>query len=881
MPISKSERLRKAYESKLGKNLVSKLSDSQIKLISKYYNSLSDSEQSNIDSKILQGYSGTDLHEMARGFIEEEEDDEQIPEGLDDLLSGIRAPEAKVTKMTSSALVAVGGSSGQKVDGKKFFGESKYQKYIDELTSSGTIDGEPLSPSERKEGFKKREDKIGFESFVKKILAKKESAVITEEKKKLTDSKVGGSLVVRSQKIDPKKVVPEPVGKASEETQENLDEILGKIDSILETIKNEEKTKKKRDAENRREKEKKKRNKKEEKLESSIFKGLAKGVDKVLKPVKSIFRKIFDFFTAIFFARIVTKIFDWLGDKENQQKLKSLIRFLSDFWPVIAGAYLLFGTKFGKLIRTIGKWAVQIAKFAIPKLLRFIAKNPRTAILLAGAGYLGARILTNKEAGGEEESSSEEETSQFQADQEAAKQSEGVTPSAQEPMEFAKGGSVPGSGNRDSVPAMLTPGEFVMSKGAVAKYGTNTLAAMNSMGGGTNIPSISSGVMGFQGGGKVPSGDEESTREQRGPMDWVRNIFSGGKTAKRTVDDKSKKGETKGGISRNAKALLNTIRWAEGTLKPGGYNTWFGGRTDMDLTKMTINEVVAEQKRRLKSGEATYGKYTSAAVGAYQMMTPETFAKRAGFDPASTKFTPEVQDKMAIAGYMMGQARMTQAEIDAPINKAQIAKMAPVWASLPMMNGRSRYGQPVKKYQDLVNVYDKNLKGLDSNSYSTSTTIASSGSGGGGTGGGGGSGGGGGQETKLVYDAASNSYTIKGESGDEKVKSYDWDEMRKYLGVSTSSEPIGKSGAAAVAKSPSMPKIESGQSASSKASSVSKSSRPSAVSSYGQLQQMSSGGATPLGRSADSTQKARTDIPFINSMAMASTRKIKTLGIMI
>ena len=166
-----------------------------------------------------------------------------------------------------------------------------------------------------------------------------------------------------------------------------------------------------------------------------------------------------------------------------------------------------------------------------------------------------------------------------------------------------------------------------------------------------------------------------------------------------------------GQISKNARALLNTIRFAEGTSGSNGYKTWFGGRTDMDITNMTINEVVAEQKRRLRNGEATYGRYTSAAVGAYQMMTPEVFARKAGIDPATAKFTPENQDKMAIVGYMMGQAKMSQAEIDAPINKAQIAKMAPVWASLPMMNGRSRYGQPVKSFDKLKKVYEQALGG--------------------------------------------------------------------------------------------------------------------------------------------------------------------------
>ena len=34
-------------------------------------------------------------------------------------------------------------------------------------------------------------------------------------------------------------------------------------------------------------------------------------------------------------------------------------------------------------------------------------------------------------------------------------------------LAFARGGYVPGSGNRDTVPAMLTPGEFVIRKKAV------------------------------------------------------------------------------------------------------------------------------------------------------------------------------------------------------------------------------------------------------------------------------------------------------------------------------------------------------------------------------------------------------------------------------
>ena len=78
-------------------------------------------------------------------------------------------------------------------------------------------------------------------------------------------------------------------------------------------------------------------------------------------------------------------------------------------------------------------------------------------------------------------------------------------------MGYNKGGKVPGSGNGDTVPAMLTPGEFVMSKGAVNMIGADKLMAMNSAGGGTNQPKM----MKFAGGGIVPGIDAPSGKNRK------------------------------------------------------------------------------------------------------------------------------------------------------------------------------------------------------------------------------------------------------------------------------------------------------------------------------------------------------------------------------
>jgi len=56
---------------------------------------------------------------------------------------------------------------------------------------------------------------------------------------------------------------------------------------------------------------------------------------------------------------------------------------------------------------------------------------------------------------------------------------------------FARGGTVPGSGNTDSVPAMLTPGEFVLRKSAVKAIGTEKLHKMNNYAYGGTVKNLS------------------------------------------------------------------------------------------------------------------------------------------------------------------------------------------------------------------------------------------------------------------------------------------------------------------------------------------------------------------------------------------------------
>jgi TP901 family phage tail tape measure protein len=66
---------------------------------------------------------------------------------------------------------------------------------------------------------------------------------------------------------------------------------------------------------------------------------------------------------------------------------------------------------------------------------------------------------------------------------------------------FSTGGPVPGSGTGDTVPAMLTPGEYVIRRDVARRIGYRVLDAIN---GGGWVPSVNLGRLAFATGGLVP-----------------------------------------------------------------------------------------------------------------------------------------------------------------------------------------------------------------------------------------------------------------------------------------------------------------------------------------------------------------------------------------
>ena len=276
-------------------------------------------------------------------------------------------------------------------------------------------------------------------------------------------------------------------------------------------------------------KEKKSRNEEESRLEKGL--GLIKKtVSKIISPVKNILSQILDFFMKLFVARVVYKLLEWLGNPQNQEKLKSVFRFLGDHWPTLLALYLRFGTgigKFaGKLTSVLIRGGIKLAAAAASLLAKAgLGKAAGAAKFFGGKGgkALGTGLQVAATVGTTMAVSSGLENFGGIGGNETKVEGRSGGGFIGIPK-FAGGGFNPGgfgnffegvvSGKKgvDKIPAMLSDGEFVMSRGAVQKYGVDTLEGMNAAGGGTNKPKMISGVPHAYGGGYITNTGREDSR---------------------------------------------------------------------------------------------------------------------------------------------------------------------------------------------------------------------------------------------------------------------------------------------------------------------------------------------------------------------------------
>ena len=178
--------------------------------------------------------------------------------------------------------------------------------------------------------------------------------------------------------------------------------------------------------------------------------------------------------------------------------------------------------------------------------------------------------------------------------------------------------------------------------------------------------------------------------------------------------------DSSSGRSDKTGAFLDTISYAEGT---PSYGTIYGGAVVPELAagKMTVGEVMEMQKTgKYKGRDVGYKRdgHNSDATGKYQFMSyvlKEEVQKQK--IPLSTKFTPELQDKM-ILSRLLTQRGITQEMIETEgMSDKMIDRLAPEFASFPNLFGpdskgrvgtnTSYYGQGGKSKEEIKRVYKK------------------------------------------------------------------------------------------------------------------------------------------------------------------------------
>ena len=249
--------------------------------------------------------------------------------------------------------------------------------------------------------------------------------------------------------------------------EENLNKILGNFEEQIDA------DKKKQD-ELRVDEDQEKDKAREDKLEKPKEKGMMQtGIEKAIKPVQGFMDQIMNFFKNIILGSVVMKLLDIIKNPEKIMKpirefTNGIIDFVND------------------LMNGIFKFVVSPINFILDGItagIKFVVSTlAKVANIIPGVnldieGIEGFELPLIREA----------------------PQIPRIEPKA----EMQGGGEVPGQGTGDTVPAMLEPGEFVMSKGAVDQIGVGELEEMNAEGGGTNMPVMKGGTTYAKGGGSI------------------------------------------------------------------------------------------------------------------------------------------------------------------------------------------------------------------------------------------------------------------------------------------------------------------------------------------------------------------------------------------
>jgi len=409
-------------------------------------------------------------------------------------------------------------------------------------------------------------------------------------------------------------------------------------------------------------------------------KNLKKSFAKLFTPIQGIMDSIIGFFIANILGKAFIDILKWATDPKNQKMMSSLGRFFKDWWPALLGAFVLYCTSFGKFVRSSVGFVISLGKYIATngfKALRAILASAGKNALIGGAilaGTVGTGYLVGNAMRASENNSGAPTTPNFSIP--TAKQS------------FANGGLVKflrqrktninniafdGGGHVDKSSGMpitgagpdtqlvaLSPGEYVMTRSAVNRYGSNYFESLNKSVGKISRPGKANNIQLANQGGEVGTAvkhlieDEKLSSLTPGVNDYIspglRSSISNTPWAS---------------ISKNPNTKIYPYRVRSGDAPIIGWGSTFYDSLRKGNKPVKMSDVITKSKADsiLKFQVQDLSDYYSKNIPYWKYMSANQRAGLAMFGYNAGTYAPLGQYKKISAGLKSGNMQIVAKEL--------------------------------------------------------------------------------------------------------------------------------------------------------------------------------------------------------------------------
>ena len=218
--------------------------------------------------------------------------------------------------------------------------------------------------------------------------------------------------------------------------------------------------------------------------------------------------------------------------------------------------------------------------------------------------------------------------------------------------------------------ALQSAGYSVGSTGVDGKYGPRTAKAVNAFkkdykiqGNGQEVDAKSLQTIAGVSSGTIPK---------------AKNTYTPSTNKRSELGQLSQDSVTQGKVGK----VLDLIAGPE---SGGRYDAVYPGKRRPEILDMTLDELVADQRER--------GRFTgSSASGRYQYIrkTLSSVVRQMGLDTSKEKFTPKLQDEIAIF-HLRANHGLDRWLSGSMSNEQFLNRLAGTWAGIPKTNGRSAH----------------------------------------------------------------------------------------------------------------------------------------------------------------------------------------------